>query len=49
MIPLTAQNSPSLSSFKSELNKDKMKVPKYYNVGKRILQLYNLRLRINSI
>ena len=45
---LTARNSPSLSSFKSQLNKDKMKVPKYYTVGKRTLQIYHLRLRTNS-
>ena len=46
-LPLIARNSPSLSSFKSQLNKDKMKVPKYYNVGKRTLKIYHLRLRIN--
>ena len=42
-LPLTARNSASLS----QLNKDKMKVPKYYNVGKRTLQIYHLRLRTN--
>ena len=33
-LPLTARNSPSLPSFKSQLNKDKMKVPEYYNIVK---------------
>ena len=46
-LPLTARNSPSLSSFKSQLNKDNMKMPNYYNVGNRTLQIYHLRLRTN--
>ena len=44
---LTVRTSPSLSSFKSQLNKDNMKVPKYFNVGNRTLQIYHLRLRTN--
>lgn len=39
------RNSESLTIFKSRLNTDVRKVPKYFNSGNRLLQIYHTRLR----
>lgn len=44
-LPAELQNAPSLSSFKSLLNSDLSKCPKYFYTGIRKWQIYHARLR----
>ena len=44
-LPEEAKQIGSLISFKFYLNRDKKKVPKYYGIGKRKLQILHTRLR----
>ena len=46
-LPEEAKQFGSLISFKTFLNRDRKKVPKYYFVGKRKLQILHTRIRIN--
>ena len=46
-IPDEAKQIGSLVTFKAFLNRDKKKVPKYYTIGKRKLQILHTRLRTN--
>ena len=46
-LPEEAKQFGSLVSFKTFLNRDRKKVPKYYFVGKRKLQILHTRIRIN--
>ena len=40
---------PSIATFKHELNSDIMKLPSYFFYGKRVGQIYHVRLRTNVI
>ena len=44
-LPEEAKQIGSLISFKFYLNRNKKKVPKYYGIGKRKLQILHTRLR----
>ena len=44
-LPLDIRNSDSLSSFKQQLDKENTKVPGYYSLGNRLLQIHHSRLR----
>ena len=46
-LPEEAKQFGSLISFKTFLNRDRKKVPKYYFVGKRKLQILHTRISIN--
>ena len=45
-LPNNLKNSPSLNSFKLELNRDLPKIPKYYLSGDRKAQILHTRLRL---
>lgn len=44
-LPDEVKRSVSLASFKTQLNKNNLKIPKYYSTGKRNLQIQHTRLR----
>ena len=47
-LPVEIRNNPSSTSFKTYLDRNLSKTPKYYNSGSRIGQIYHARLRTNS-
>ena len=46
-LPLESRNSTTLESFKSSLNKQQQKVPRYYYTGSRKGQILHTRLRLS--
>ena len=47
-LPVEIRNNPCSTSFKTHLDRNLSKTPKYYNSGSRIGQIYHARLRTNS-
>ena len=45
-LPEDIKQSPSISSFKFQLNRDINKLPKYYNTGTRMGQILHTRIRL---
>ena len=46
-LPESVRSSPSLSTFKANLNKDKLKIPMHYYDGERTLNVLHARLRMH--
>ena len=44
-LPEHTRNSPSLNIFKNRLNPNLISPPRYYNTGKRLVQIYHAKLR----
>ena len=47
-LPDDVENSGSLNAFKSKLNRNTVKTPSYYFIGKRLSQVIHTRLRTKS-
>ena len=48
-LPEETKQSPSISSFEFQLNRDMNKPPKYYNTGTRMGQILHTRIRLECI